>query len=132
MTPMSTENEVSEEVEVPENTEETTEDAKVETEPEEGGREKLEWPGAKGEGQVNLHFLDFAGLPETLEDEADPTHRIILALIAEVQQLRVENHDLKTAVQYMSLETFIQGTGRGGASPNRPIPMAMGRLAGTK
>ena len=127
---MSTENEVSEETEVPENTEETAEDTKVETKPEEDEREKLEWPGTKGDGEMRLHFFDLVGLPETLEDEADPTCRIMLALIAEVQQLRIESQDLKDAIQYMSLESFIQSSGRGGASPNRPAPMAMRRIAG--
>jgi len=144
---MSTENEVSEAAEVPENTEETSkteealvaektseaaEAAEAETKQEEDEREKLQWPGANGDGEMRLNFFDMVGLPETLEDEPDPTRRIILALIAELQQLRIENNDLKAAVQYMTLETFIQRSGRGGASPNRPMPMAMNRIAGAK
>lgn len=136
MIPMSTENQVIEEAEVHETTEETTEEAKAdaeqEAEEEPEPREELKWPGAKGEGEMRLHFFDFVGLPESLEDEPDPTRRLVLALIAEVQQLRVENHDLKAAVQYMTLETFIQRSGQGGASSRRPMPMAMGRIAGSK
>jgi len=145
---MSTENDVNEAPEVTEITEETAlsetpkpsaeeipetlpEDASEETleaASEEEEREKVEWPGTKGEGELRLHFFDIVGLPETLEGESDSRLRIILALIAEVQQLRVDNHDLKEAVQYMTLETFIQqGNGRGG-SPNRRMPAAMYRF----
>jgi len=145
---MSTENDVIEAPEVTEITEETAPsetpkpiaeeipetlpDDSVQEAPEEAPkedeREKVEWPGTKGEGEMQLHFFDIVGLPETLEDEEDPKLRIMMALIAEVQQLRVDNYDLKEAVQYMSLETFIQqGNGKGG-SPNRRMPAAMYRF----
>lgn len=133
---MSTENEVNEEPKAPVDTveaavEPSEEEAPKET-PEEDVREKIEWPGSKGEGAMQLHFFDITGLPETIEDEVDPQGRIVLALIAELQQLRMENHDLKAAVQYMSLQDFMDQKGHASTRGNRPPPAAMYRLANGK
>lgn len=136
MSPMSTENEVNEapganetaEGIVLEDVSEQTPETLPEEAPEEEQREQIKWPGTTGEGEMRMRFFDIKGLPETLDDEADPTLRMILALIAEVQELRVDNHDLKEAVQYMSLTFFIQQKNSGGASPGRGMPASMSRL----
>jgi hypothetical protein len=141
---MSTENETIEDPQPPETTAETTPGEEVktaettpDTEAEEKAeeavetleRESLTWPGVQGEGVMQLRFFDIEGLPGTLEDETDPQLRILLALVAELQQVRSENMDLKAAVQYMSLESFIAQKGAPGGPRHRPAPGAMYRLA---
>lgn len=127
---MSTPNEATEEEKTPDNTVKTAEE-ETQVEPEEEERERVQWPGAKGEGELRLHFFDIEGLPESLDDETDASLKLMLALVAEIQQLRVENYELKQAVTYMSMEHFMQKKGHG-PSPYRPPPMVMHRLASSQ
>ena len=128
---MSTEKQETEELKTDENKQQDAEDAASES--GEGAveeeREKVEWPGTKGEGVMQLQHFDIVGLPATLDDESDPMAKVMLALIAEIQNLRVENYDLKEAVQYMSLDSFLRQQGVQSSQRNRPAPMSMYKLA---
>ena len=131
---MSTENEIKEEQETADSPVKTAavavevmpaEGAAAAPEPEE--REKVEWPGSNGEGVMHLNFFDVIGLPETVDAETDPTLRIMLALIAEIQEIRTDNKDLKDAIKYMSFQHFLKTQGHAGAVGGPP-PASMHRL----
>jgi len=131
---MSTENEIKEEQETADSPVETAAVAAEVMPAEEGAaapepeaREKVEWPGSDGDGVMHLNFFDVVGLPETVDKETDPTLRIMLALIAEIQEIRTDNQDLKDAIKYMSYQHFLQTKGLSDDSRARP-PASMHRL----
>lgn len=101
------------------------EDAELDSEPEENPREELEWTGVKGPAQMDLEFFSIVGLPETLDDETDPTHRIILALIAEVQRLRARSVEVEAAVKYLALGEHLKNSGKKIRGVGRGAPMGI-------
>lgn len=77
--------------------------------------EKYEWPYTKGELGLRLSHFNVTGLPETLADEKTDHGKLVLVLVSEILRLAQDVHDLKEAVQYMSLQEHLRGKGKGGA-----------------